>query len=88
MEPICEHIRWIKNTAQVNINSDRYNKDSWCLRAINETEILLKDFELSEFLLMVRDTTAAYFCVYSSLGAKQICHYLFVIKRKPLDVLP
>jgi hypothetical protein len=72
----------------IMINSDRYNKDSWCLRAINETEILLKDFELSEFLMMVRDTTADYFCVYSSLGAKQICHYLFVIKRKPLDILP
>jgi hypothetical protein len=67
------------------IDIDKLNKESWIVRAINETTILLKDFELSEFLVKARNQTAASICLYSS-KAKEICYYLFVIKRKPLPV--
>ncbi len=70
---------YLSNT---KIDIDKLNKESWIIRAINETTILLKDFELSEFIAMTRNETAAFICLYSS-RAKEICNYLFVIKRKP-----
>lgn len=71
--------------SSTKIDIDNLNKESWIIRAINETTILLKEFELSEFLVRARNETAAFICLYSS-RAKVICYYLFVIKRKPLPL--
>jgi hypothetical protein len=68
------------------IGIDNLKKDSWIVRAIYETTILLTDSELFEFLVMAHNETAGYFCLYSVLGRKY-CYYLYAIIRKPLQIL-